>query len=210
VAVSVWDRRDNETGPAYEAFRAYLELGPERSLAKVGAKLGKSKALMDRWSARHDWADRAQAFDQQGYRRRDDAHLDAIASRAKRQAELAQLAEEALSTVTLSFLRKVQDAQALNEDPFAGVSMDRHARLVAEGTRALRAAVVTERLALGMSTSLEGEADTDREREAARRMAEADRAVDGMTDAELDAFLAGAAAGAAATTPAKPKRKAKA
>src|SRR5262249_49191562 len=35
-----------------------LELGPERSLAAVAAKLGKSKVMMERWSRKFEWAAR--------------------------------------------------------------------------------------------------------------------------------------------------------
>ena len=50
---------------AFEAFSVYLNMGPERSLAAVGRKLGKSEGLLERWSAKFDWAERVQA--QAGY-----------------------------------------------------------------------------------------------------------------------------------------------
>ena len=49
-----WERLENESSRAFEAFSAYRDLGPQRSLAKVAETLGKSKALMERWSAKHD------------------------------------------------------------------------------------------------------------------------------------------------------------
>jgi hypothetical protein len=60
-----WDRRANETLPAYEAFRAYLRLGTDRSLVKASQVLGKSTTLLSRWSCRgrHDWVRRAHLFD---------------------------------------------------------------------------------------------------------------------------------------------------
>lgn len=60
----VWTRREGETSVAYEAFREYLNQGAKRSLASVGKTLGKSLALMERWSAAHDWVARALAHDQ--------------------------------------------------------------------------------------------------------------------------------------------------
>jgi hypothetical protein len=56
-----FDRLPRESVKAFTAFRAYLEMGPERSLATVAAKLGKSKVLMERWSRRHDWVGRVAA-----------------------------------------------------------------------------------------------------------------------------------------------------
>lgn len=59
-----WARRDNEGGPPYEAFRAYLEQGPgKRSHTAVAEELGKSRAIVGRWSADHDWVERSQAWD---------------------------------------------------------------------------------------------------------------------------------------------------
>lgn len=60
----VWTRRNDETSPAYEAFRTYLGMGTKRTLAAVGETLGKSAALMERWSAAHDWRARVLAHDQ--------------------------------------------------------------------------------------------------------------------------------------------------
>jgi hypothetical protein len=60
----VWTRREGESSVAYEAFREYLNQGAKRSGAAVGEALGKSAALMERWSAAHDWVARALAHDQ--------------------------------------------------------------------------------------------------------------------------------------------------
>lgn len=57
-------RFDNESTPAYEARVRYVSMGPQRSLEKVGQQLGKSTALMERWSARHDWQDHARRYDE--------------------------------------------------------------------------------------------------------------------------------------------------
>ncbi len=59
----LWHKQPDESPEAYAAFRAYRDLGSERSTAKVARKLGKSKQLMDRWSSRHGWVARAAAFD---------------------------------------------------------------------------------------------------------------------------------------------------
>src|SRR5216684_1111756 len=56
-----FERQARESEKAFAAFAAYLEMGPERSLAAVGQKLGKSKALLERWSAKFDWPGRVQA-----------------------------------------------------------------------------------------------------------------------------------------------------
>lgn len=58
-----WERQPEETTKAYEAFCAYRDMGSDRTLAKVGEQLGKSDALMERWSAKYDWVKRAAAWD---------------------------------------------------------------------------------------------------------------------------------------------------
>jgi hypothetical protein len=42
-----WERQENESALAFGVYRDY---GSERSLAKVGRALGKSRALIERWS----------------------------------------------------------------------------------------------------------------------------------------------------------------
>lgn len=58
-----WERRDDETPMAYQAFKEYLDQGADRSTAHVARALGKSKTIMDRWSSRHEWVARSRAWD---------------------------------------------------------------------------------------------------------------------------------------------------
>ena len=64
MSEQIWTRRDEETSPAYEAFREYLGMGGSRSCAKVAQSLGKSTQLITGWSAKHDWVERVTAYDQ--------------------------------------------------------------------------------------------------------------------------------------------------
>lgn len=54
-----------ESAQAYQAAVAYFEMGADRSQEAVSQKLGKSRQLMSRWSAQHDWPERARAYDAQ-------------------------------------------------------------------------------------------------------------------------------------------------
>ena len=58
----LFDRQLGEREQAFRAFRTYLDLGPQSSLAKVGRELGKSKALMERWSSQWNWVARVEAY----------------------------------------------------------------------------------------------------------------------------------------------------
>ena len=57
----VFEQQAKEGAKAFEAFSVYLNLGPDRSLAAVGQKLGKSVGLIERWSRKFDWPARVQA-----------------------------------------------------------------------------------------------------------------------------------------------------
>jgi hypothetical protein len=61
-AALAFERQPRESERAFAAFRAYLELGADRSLAAVGAKLGKGKRQMEKWSRRWSWAERVAAY----------------------------------------------------------------------------------------------------------------------------------------------------
>lgn len=56
-----FEQLPKESAKAFAAFSVYLGLGPERSLAAVGQRVGKSVGLIERWSAKYDWIARVQA-----------------------------------------------------------------------------------------------------------------------------------------------------
>ena len=56
-----FEQQPKESHKAFAAFSLYLSLGPQRSLAAVGQKLGKSKVVIERWSAKFGWLSRVQA-----------------------------------------------------------------------------------------------------------------------------------------------------
>lgn len=89
-----WERRENETTKAYEAFCIYRDMGRERSLAKVAEKQQKSGSLIGRWSRENDWVDRAAKWDDEQERiEREIAQKEqakAIKSMRERHAKLAE------------------------------------------------------------------------------------------------------------------------
>ncbi len=64
-----YSKKKDESPEAFEAFAAYRDSGTGRSIRAVGESLGKSEALMSRWSSRHKWVKRAHAFDAERDRR---------------------------------------------------------------------------------------------------------------------------------------------
>ena len=105
---------------AWEAFRIYRDLGLERSTAKVALELGKSKALMDRWSSRHGWVDRCVEWDshldlvsqrehEKQYKEMVERHVRlALAMQGKATARLQKMQPEEMSTYDV--LRYINDS----------------------------------------------------------------------------------------------------
>lgn len=85
-----WDRQTSETSPAYEAFEIYRSMGGGRSLAKVARQLGKSTAIVERWSRRHGWVDRCVEWDRHEARRIHEHLLSGVGAMRLRQVVLAQ------------------------------------------------------------------------------------------------------------------------
>jgi hypothetical protein len=57
-----FEQQPKESDKAFAAFSMYLSLGPDRSLVKTAAKLGRSKVLMEKWSSKFDWPARVAAY----------------------------------------------------------------------------------------------------------------------------------------------------
>jgi hypothetical protein len=57
-----FEQQPKESSRAFAAFRVYLSLGPQRSLAAVGQNLGKSKVVIEGWSSKFDWVSRVKAY----------------------------------------------------------------------------------------------------------------------------------------------------
>lgn len=60
---SPYERQYGESAKAFEAFTVYRDMGLSRSLREVAQKLGKNKALIERWSSQWNWVERAQSYD---------------------------------------------------------------------------------------------------------------------------------------------------
>lgn len=88
--VQPWERQEKETAKAYEAFSEYRDMGASRSLAKVGQKLGKSKAQMEKWSKKYGWVARAEEWDVEQDRLIRIALTKDIGAMRKRHADMAK------------------------------------------------------------------------------------------------------------------------
>lgn len=122
--------RSDETARAYQAFEAYRDLGPDRSLTKLSQAHGKSLATVTEWSTRHDWQARVRAYDEY------------VADRA---------ADKAVETAASVRARQAQHAKAIQfraMQKFAVVTPE--VMTVGEATRAWQVGAEVERKALGI------------------------------------------------------------
>jgi hypothetical protein len=58
-----FEQQPRESNKAFAAFKVYLDMGPERSIAGVSQKLAKSVPFLKRWSVKFDWGGRVAARD---------------------------------------------------------------------------------------------------------------------------------------------------
>jgi hypothetical protein len=124
-----WERRKGETGPAWEAFLTYREMGLSRSAAKVAKALGKSATLMNRWSSAHGWVERAAAWDTHLDQRATAAQVQEIENMKARHVRLA----EAVQKLTAAEIDKM--IAASEADPGKPTLLPKDVRLLLkEGT----------------------------------------------------------------------------
>lgn len=106
--IELWDRQPRETDQAWDAFRRYRDLLQDRSLAKIAREVGKSTALMERWSRKWQWNRRAYEYE---------VYLDRAAQQeahrergkmAVRHAQQAQLHMSALAAPAMALLQRIQ------------------------------------------------------------------------------------------------------
>jgi hypothetical protein len=89
-----WDRRVDETPPAWFAFVSYRDMGAARSQVRVCREIRKSRPLISRWSAVNEWVARAELWDAEQDRVRQrailDSHRQAVLGMGDRHANVAQ------------------------------------------------------------------------------------------------------------------------
>ena len=134
-----WDRLDGESTAAFGAFCNYRDMGTERSLVKVGQQLGKSRALMERWSAAWNWVGRVWEFDvAEAERTREQLSRDRLAMR-RRQIRLGMAMQSIASYGLRELQQKVERGEPL------GLTVDEIVNLMRVGAELERRALGEEK-----------------------------------------------------------------
>lgn len=65
--MNVWEKQPNESATSYLWFCKYRDMGRERTLERVKVECkkteGKYNSMLNRWSAKFNWVERAEAYD---------------------------------------------------------------------------------------------------------------------------------------------------
>lgn len=124
-----WERQPGESGPAFEAFAAYRDMGEKRTISAVARQLNKSGTLCHRWKLKYDWRARADAYDASIA---EEARKQAVSERKKMQdrhikmsLQLQRKAMEALEKIkpeemtpkdVKEFLRLATELERMNRE----------------------------------------------------------------------------------------------
>jgi len=100
----VWYRLEEESAPAYEAFRIYRDLGAARSFQKVATQLSKSMTLMKRWASNYDWGVRSREYDE---------YIDRAATRKSNDQLIRNKAKSRTQRIQASEVLLARSLQAL-------------------------------------------------------------------------------------------------
>lgn len=134
----LFERQHRESSAAWQAFVLYRDDESGRSIRKVGQELGKSEALISRWSSHWKWTVRVQAYEAEKDRERlalaKKSRIDAI----ERQLKLAS----DLLTIVGAHVKDKLERIAAGELPLSALEI----------VRWLEIGVKIERLALGEPT----------------------------------------------------------
>ena len=111
LRLEAWERQPGESAVAYAAFRAYLDLGPTRTLIAVARQLGKNRSLIYRWGEHHAWQTRAYVWDITR------AREEEVLSRHAREEMVQRLLKDAegLQKLSMAAIRRL-----VQRDPATG------------------------------------------------------------------------------------------
>lgn len=141
-----WDRQDDETSEAFQAFAVYRDLGPTRSLTMAAPQAGYCRRQMKEFSRKYDWVARARAWDRRVDQARTRAVLSEVEKMHARHVALSLQLQDVLG-VELDRLLAQKERELLKgeEDEGAVTSANDIAKTLERSVR-------VERLARGEST----------------------------------------------------------
>ncbi len=131
TVIEAWDCQPEEGPKPWAAFCVYRDMDPAtRSLSRVAKELGKSTALIGRWSSRWRWVGRVRAWDSEIDRQRRAGQLKAVEDMARRQTAMGILMQS----------RGIDRLNRMTSDEMQHLSVLELIRLIETGVRIERIA----------------------------------------------------------------------
>lgn len=131
-----WVRRTTERGSAYDAFQAYLRLGPRRTIPAAAEAVGISPDSAQELSSRHHWVARSIAYDQHLATAATDGLADQMASARDDNLSLADKLRGHLSTQLDGFIVTREDPTVRWSQALAAmVRLEEHAFRLKEDSK---------------------------------------------------------------------------
>jgi hypothetical protein len=159
-----WTRLPDETPKAYEAFECYRDMGPSRSIQKVGERLAKHPKALARLSKKYDWVRRANLFDAYVGERKAEETATAIIEMHKRHALHAQVFQEIALEPVKELRERIQNGvYPVFDDTFYEMKTVKLADLTPRYFRMFKEAADMERIARDMEEKMSAPAPTAEE-----------------------------------------------
>lgn len=157
------ERQPKETDEAYQAWRTYCEMGPERTHERVAKKLRKSRKMVSTWAARWDWKARIVAWDNEAAERERKAADQAALEKARALADRQEKVQEASWDIAqklhakamemLAFPLSRQTVRDTKDGKKRTIIIEPMAWKLGDIARLAEVSDALSRLATGMSTS---------------------------------------------------------
>lgn len=97
IKKEIFERLDNETQKAWQAFVVYRDLGYERSIANAAKVLGKSPRTVEHWCLKYNWVERAKAYDEYLENKKREEKEKAILEMVERHAKMAMAFQQRIA-----------------------------------------------------------------------------------------------------------------
>lgn len=114
-----WEQLPEESSRAFASFIAYRDMGLRRSYHALAQQINKNPSSVAELSKRHDWLERARAWDAFVDREIQKEQIEAVRIMKQRQIGLAIKAQEAAEKGLKRFIAQFSEDKDGNVSPYA-------------------------------------------------------------------------------------------
>lgn len=121
----LWTRQEQESSHAYSSFEVYRDMGPKRSIQKVGNRLAKNPKSLARLSKKYQWVKRANAYDVHIGEKKGEATAEEAVKTIRWQARKLRSCQKAALEVIKEFNMRLLDKGLCINDTTLSILMPR-------------------------------------------------------------------------------------